>query len=207
MIRVFIADDHAIVRTGLRFALARDPALRIVGEAEEGMGLFKAIAATDPHVLIQDVNMPGVPDPATLVHKLAERYPHLRILVYTAYGDPHLARLLIHAGAAGVVPKDDSNAKLIEAIHAVATGAIWVAPQFIEAVEGLPYEALTARETEVLELLGRGLQPEQIAEQLSISLATVRGHLRNIYPKIGANSMIEAALYAARWRGVRPILQ
>lgn len=203
MIRVVVADDHAMVRTGLRYTFEEAAGIELVAEVEEGDRIVEVLTETPADVLIFDLNMPGIVSPSARVKKILAAHPDLQIVVYSAHSDRDLARLLIQAGARGVVPKSDSNQVLMEVIERVTAGELCIAPSLEEPPGSNPtHEPLTPREMEVLDQLGQGFTPEEIAERMDISLGTVRAHLRNAYPKVGVERLSQAALYAARRRGL-----
>lgn len=203
MIRVVVADDHAIVRTGLRYTFEDAAGIDLVAEVDDGERIVEVLNATPADVLIFDLNMPGIVSPSARVQTILAAHPDLHIVVYSAHSDRDLARLLIQAGARGVVPKSDSNQVLIEVIERVMAGELCIAPSLAGTPESDPtHEPLTPREAEVLDQLGQGFTPKEIAERMDISLGTVRTHLRNAYPKVGVERLSQAALYAARQRGL-----
>lgn len=202
--KIIIADDHAIVRVGVRYALEGLPTIRLVGEAEDFDVLLGMLEAAQPDLVLLDINMPGaLTSPVDRVRYLCNRYPTLHVIIYTAYGDAHIANLLIKVGAAAVVRKDQSNDELVAAIQRVVQGD--QIPAVIRERNDDYEPSLTPREFEVLLELSRGATPDEIAASLNISPHTLRKHLQNIYPKLRVSGITEAALYAAQWRGIAPL--
>lgn len=215
-IRVLVADDHPILRDGIKYHIDKDQELVWVGEAENGVELFEKVAELLPDVLILDLSMPEFSSPVQDVRSLSKQYPKMRILVLTVYEDVELAASLIQAGARGYIVKDTLTKTLIVAIKEIAKGGIWLAPQVADALTHRNQQQvqkpsvlpkltpplavpLTDREMEVLLLLKEGLSTTEMAKKLSIAKSTVKTHLKNIYPKIGVNSRTQAALYATRF--------
>jgi len=202
-LKLLIADDHPIVLTGLRALIAEEPDLTVVAEVSNGRAIPDLIAVHRPDILILDLNMPG-PNPIHLVQTLRRTWPELAIIALTMHDDPELVRGILMAGASGYVLKDEVPADLIEAIRTVADVGSWVTPSLVSALtpagqavrgptHGLP---LTPRETEVLGLVGQGLNNQQIADHLYISPHTVQNHLGSLYAKLGVDSRVKLARIA-----------
>ena len=205
-IRVFIADDHPIVRRGLRELLKSDPRLICVGEATTGRGLASAVATVKTRVLMLDLSMPDFTDPAGFVKELAIEQPDVKVLVLTSYDNKEWILDLLQAGASGYLLKDEIEDGLIWALHRVAQGQNYYSQnvsqlmlhQFIEPTPPKPKRCneLTKREIEVLRLIGRRLSNQEIAEQLHISPFTVRSHITNINSKLDLDSRLKTIEYA-----------
>ncbi len=210
-LKLVIADDHSIVRTGVQALIAQESDLTIVAEVSEGWSIPSLVAEQRPDILILDLNMPG-PNPIHLIRELRQTHPGLAIIALTMHDDPEWVRGALRAGAAGYVLKDEASAELIKAIRTVADGGSWVTPSLAsalvsdnpavwEAVRDLP---LTRREREVLALVGQGLSNREIAERLCISPYTVQNHLGNLYAKLGVDSRVKLARIAME-RGLCPV--
>lgn len=206
-IRVFLTDDHAIVRQGIRALLATEPDIEVVGEAADGREAVRGIAATEPDVVLMDLMMPEM-DGIEAIQQVRARQPQARILVLTSFQSDDKVFPAIKAGALGYLLKDSSPDDLLRAIRQVHRGesslhpmiALRVLQEFSRPAGGdsaLP-EPLTAREVEVLQQVARGLSNQQIAERLVISEATVRTHVSNILGKLQLASRTQVALYALR---------
>jgi two-component system response regulator NreC len=205
MIRVLIADDHSIVRAGLRALLGSEPSMELVGEAAGGYEAIELIEKTAPDVLVLDVSMPDL-DGVAVTKKIKPRFPDLRILILTLHEDEALLKEAIKAGASGYILKRAAEAELISAIHVIMRGDVYVDPSMVRALLGdtikptakplASTEALTPRETEVLKLIVEGYINRQIGEELSISVRTVEGHRANISEKLGLHSRVEFVRYA-----------
>ncbi len=205
-IRVLIVDDHAVVREGLRSYLELQDGIEVVGEAVDGEA---AIAETDrlrPDVVLMDLVMP-VLDGAGAMKALRLRLPGVRVIVLTSFtGDDRLLPA-IQAGAAGYLLKNVQPAELARAVRAAAAGQALldpaVAARLVAAIAGdgggAPrVDPLTAREREVLALIGRGLSNKRIARELDIAEKTVKTHVGHLLAKLGCADRTQAALYAVR---------
>ncbi|MDH7486631.1 MAG: response regulator transcription factor [Anaerolineae bacterium] len=205
MIRVLIADDHAIVRTGLRALIASEPSLELAGEATGGYEAIELVGKTRPDVLLLDLSMPDL-DGIAVTRKLKPQAPDLRILILTIHEDEALLREAIRVGASGYILKRAAEAELLSAIRIVMRGDLYVDPALLRSLlletekaaasERRPVEALTPRETEVLKLIVQGYTNRQIAEELCISVRTVEGHRANLSEKLGLRSRVELVRYA-----------
>ncbi len=205
-IRVVIADDHAIVRSGIRALLATEPDIVVVGEAADGDESVVAAEQLRPDVILMDLVMPES-DGITAIRQIAASLPHVRILVLTSFAGDDQVFPAIKAGALGYLLKDTGPEDLVRAIRQVYRGESSLHPQIARKVlrelarpaERPPTpEPLTAREVAVLRLVARGLSNGQIAEQLGISEPTVRTHMSNILSKLHLATRIQVALYALR---------
>lgn len=205
-IRVVLADDHPVVRAGIKTMLEKEPDLCVVGEIEEGAQVEALTRHWQPDVLVLDVNMPGL-DPVAATRRLKEQCSALHILVLTAYDDDAYVTGLLSAGATGYLLKEEALETLVAAIRAVARGESWLSQRIasrlarkaIARAEGTPEPGpLTPREREVLRLLALGLNNEEIAERLVITRRTVQNHVSSIYGKLELASRAEAVLYAIR---------
>jgi DNA-binding NarL/FixJ family response regulator len=204
-IRVFIADDHPVVRAGVVGLLGREPDIEVVRETGDGGGVERLVAETAPDVLVLDVNMPGL-DPIAVTRRLMAGSPGLRVLVLSAYSDEAYVTGLLSAGATGYVLKDEALESLVGAIRAVARGESWLSQRIagqlarkaIAPKRSGHADALSEREREVLRLLALGLANDGIADALFISKRTVQNHVSNIYAKLELGSRAEAVLYAIR---------
>jgi DNA-binding NarL/FixJ family response regulator len=205
-IRVLLADDHPLVRAGIRATLLAEGGVELVGEATTGDEAQQLCRELAPDVLLLDLNMPG-PAPVELMALLREACPVTRVLVLTAYDDDAYVRAVAGAGAAGYVLKDDATEALVRAIRAVMQGDTWFSHTIMERlVRGDPRPApptaeappLTNRELEVLHLVVDGKTNQEIAIVLGISTKTVEKHLGEIFTRLGVASRVEAAVQAVR---------
>lgn len=201
-IRILIADDHSVVRQGLKMFLALDPELEVIGEAENGAEAVRLAGELQPDVVLMDLLMP-VMDGITAIENIRATLPDIEVLAVTSVLEDTAVIRAIRAGAIGYMLKDTQADELCRAIKAAAAGQVQLSPEAasrllreVRAPESP--EALTDRETDVLRLLARGLANKEIAQELSIGEKTVKTHVSHILSKLGVSSRTQAALYAAR---------
>ena len=205
-IRILIADDHAVVRRGLRAFLDTEPDMEVVGEASDGVEAVDQAIELKPDVILLDMVMPKKNGP-DVIADIKGQNPDARILVLTSYAQDHLVFPAIKAGALGYLLKDSSPRDLIQAIRDVHQGASSLHPSIARMLIGelsqpssLPPtdDPLTSREVEVLKLVAQGLSNEDIAKSLVISDRTVDKHIGNFLEKLHLANRTQAALYALR---------
>jgi DNA-binding NarL/FixJ family response regulator len=203
-IRILLADDHPVVRDGLRGMLAGEDGFQVVGEAASGA---EAVAVCDrerPDVVLMDLQMPEM-DGATATAEITARFPETRVLVLTTYDTDADILRAVEAGATGYLLKDTPRERLFPAIQAAARGETVLAPavatRLVSRMRRPAEETLTAREVEVLELVARGSSNADIAAALFISEATVKTHLLHSFAKLGVDDRT-AAVVAALERGI-----
>lgn len=208
-VRVLLADDQALIRSGFRSILSHAPDIEIVGEAADGAEAVRLARALRADVVIMDIRMPGVDGiEATrqLCHGARDAAPH--VLIVTTYADDEYVFESLRAGASGFLLKDATAEELVHGIRLVAEGNGLLSPAVTrEVIEhfaraaarpfaGLPAEALTAREAEVLALVARGLSNAEIADALTVSEPTVKTHVAHILAKLGLRNRVQAVVYA-----------
>ena len=210
-IKVFIADDHALLRDGLRAVLERHPGLEVVGEAGDGREAVKRIEETLPDVVIMDIAMPGL-NGLEATRQIRKILPRTKILVLSMYDDQDYIYDLLRAGASGYMLKGSNAADLVTAIESVARGGTFLNPivagRVVEGFVGRGEEArgasgasettLTAREREVLQLVAEGHGTAQIAAKLGISPKTVETHRSNIAAKLDIRDVPGLVKYAIK---------
>ncbi len=207
MIRVLIADDHPVVRAGLRQIVADEPSLQIVGEVADGDELVTWLAATEVDILLLDVSMPGVPFLTVLRH-LRSKYPRLRVLILTMHSEDQYALRALRCGAAGYVTKERSPEELIDAIKEVVRGAKYVTTTFAQKLASMlaahythaPHEILSDREHEVLCRLGAGKRVQEVAAELKLSPKTISTYRTRILRKMGLQTSAELIRYTLQQR-------
>ena len=198
LIRILLADDHKIVRDGLKRILAATGDLEVAAEAGDGDELLRLVKANDYDVVVVDMSMPGLAGLA-LIKRLKDEKPKLRILVLSMHGEHQYAARALKAGAAGYLNKDSAGEMLVGAIRKIAAGGMHIgeaAAAGLVASERAPHEALSDREFEVLRLLVEGLGPTEIGERLHLSVKTVSTHKTHILDKLGLGSTAELVRYA-----------
>jgi len=204
-ITVLIADDHTVVRQGIRVLLSLQEDIEVVGEASEGGEAVELASALAPDVLLLDLKLPGVDGLAALAD-LRDRGVTSKVLVLTSVTDPASVMVAMRAGAAGFLYKDVDPDALVRAVRSVHDGHTVLAPEAAAALLRSPgragavagLDALTAREREVLAQLAEGRSNRQIARLLQMSEKTVKTHVSSVLAKLGVADRTQAALYAVR---------
>jgi DNA-binding NarL/FixJ family response regulator len=213
-VRVFVVDDHTVVRRGLRAYLEMVEDMEVVGEAADGREALEGIAALvaagrPPDVALMDLVMPGM-DGVTATAAINDRYPEMEVVAMTSFTQADLVHGALQAGAAGYLLKDAEADEVASAIRAACRGEVHLDPAIAKqltrslvAPQPQMVSALTDREREVLVLVAQGLSNQQIADSLVISERTARTHVSNILSKLGVASRTQAALLAIR-EGIAP---
>lgn len=205
-IRVLIADDHAIVRSGIRALLETVDSIEVVGEAADGRQAVAAVARQQPDVVLMDLEMP-VMDGIETIRQVMAQWPETRILVLTSFATDDRVLPAVKAGALGYLLKDSEPDALIQAIRQVHRGESSLHPKIARklmqelsrpSAQPTTADPLTTREVEVLQVVAQGLSNQEIADKLVISEATVRSHISNILSKLHLASRTQVALYALR---------
>jgi DNA-binding NarL/FixJ family response regulator len=192
-VRVVIADDHPIVRSGIRDMLDGADGITVVGEATCGPEALEQVEETHPDVLLLDVEMPELSG-VEVAQRLQERSHPVRLLALSSYDDQEYVQGLLDGGASGYLTKENAPELIVEAVRAVADGEVrWFVQPSVNASAD---PDLTFREKEILRHIAKGYSNDGVAEQLGISESTVRTHATNIYRKIGADSAREAIAWA-----------
>ncbi len=204
MIRLLIADDHPVVRTGLKGMLAGEADLEVVGEARDGREAVDRAAALEPDVVLMDLRMPNL-DGVAATEILRARQPSIQILILTTYDTDNDILRALDAGAIGCILKDTPREELFRAIRAAARGESALAPsvltRLMSRMRAPAAETLSGREIEVLALVARGAANKEVARQLYISETTVKTHLAHIFTKLGVDDRT-AAVTVALDRGI-----
>ena len=202
-IRVLIADDHGVVREGLRTYLQLQDGLEVVGEAGDGEEAVREAERLRPDVILMDLVMPKL-DGVGAMRELRERLPRTRVIVLTSFADDERLLPAVRAGAAGSLLKNVQPAELARAVRLAHAGETLldpsVATRLVDAIAEAPAERaqLTPREEEVLALIARGLSNKRIAFQLGLSEKTVKTHVAHVLSKLGVADRTQAAVYAVR---------
>ena len=206
--RVLLADDHAVVREGIREFLEEAGDIEVIAEANDGAEALRLVDEYRPDVAVLDIRMPEMTG-VEATHRIKTEFPGVRVLILTSYDDDPYVFALLQAGADGYVLKTAGADELARAVHTVRQGEAALSPEIAskvirQATTGRPegaagqVEGLTTRELDVLRLAARGLTNRAIGHELSISHRTVQGHLQTIYGKLGVNSRTEAVTEALR---------
>ncbi len=202
--RVLLADDHAVVRSGIANAIADLPGIVVVGEVGDGPALHAALAELQPDCLLLDITMPGF-EPIADIGMIRMRYPGLKILVVSAYDDDVYVQGLLGAGVNGYHLKDQPLSDLRLAVQRVLAGERWICSPLVDKLVRLheqPAPALTARQRELLGYLEEGLDNVAIARRSGLSVKTVENHLTRLYRHLGVQSRLEAVRYIHQHPGL-----
>jgi two-component system, NarL family, response regulator NreC len=201
-IRLVLADEHAVVRTGLRLLLDGEEGMEVVAEAGDAESALRAVLGYKPDVLVLDLNMPGELSSLEALPGVAERSPDTRTVVLTMQEDPEFARRALRAGAAAYVLKEAADAELVEAVRRAAVGGNYLNPSLGAKLAAAPPPAagnpddLSAREVEVLRLIALGHTNAEIGEQLFLSIRTVETHRAHVQQKLRRSTRAELVRYA-----------
>jgi NarL family two-component system response regulator LiaR len=206
VVRVLIADDQTLFRSGLARLLEEDPRITLVGQAVDGLDATSKVALLKPDVVLMDLKMPGL-DGAEATRRILEEHPEVKVLILTTFDADNYVLQALRAGASGYILKDAEPAAIASSIMAVLTGervmAGAVANRVLDLLTGAStpkefYDGLTGREIEILKLMATGKANKQIAFNLKISEKTVRNHISHIYEKLHIYDRAQAVLYAVR---------
>lgn len=207
MIRVLIADDHAIVRTGVRHVLSSTTGISVAGEASTAQELFGLVRKKDFDVVLLDITLPDKSG-LEVIKELKRQQPDVAVLVYTMHPEDLFGMRALRAGAAGYLTKDNPPAELVKAIRKVASGSRYISPALTEELafpgesrlERPPHLALSDREYQVIRLLASGKAVTEIAQELRLSVKTVSTYRTRILEKMGMRNNAELIQYAIRNR-------
>lgn len=203
MIKVLLADDHAIMRDGLKEILTTVDGFELIGEAANGNEVMQTLHHMKPDLLMMDMNMPGISG-ISLIERVKNLYPKLPVLVLTMLDDEQIALRALKSGANGYITKDRPAAELVTALRKVAAGGRYVDPGLAEkmvfnnAETNLPHTKLSNREMDVFRMLVQGRTLNDIAAELFISSKTVSSHKAHLLEKMGVNNMAELVRYAVQ---------
>lgn len=210
-IRLLIADDHALIRDGLRKILSLQEGLEVVAEAPDGEVAYKLAGELTPDIILMDINMPNV-NGIEATRRIKADFPHIGIIALTIHDDEEYVYELVKVGVSAYVLKDIESDSLVETIRAVFRGETVFHPRITQKLLGefqritkknLETESLSRRELDVLMLIARGKSNKEIGEELYISEKTVKNHITNIFRKIEVTDRTQAALYAVKNRMVK----
>jgi DNA-binding NarL/FixJ family response regulator len=207
--RVVVADDHALVRSGLRVLLERNQEFEVVGEASDGVEVLKVVDKNRPDILLLDLGMPHLNGIDT-AQRLHETVPDLKVIIVSMHSDEAYVLRALKAGVRGYVLKQSSETDVVEALRAVQAGHAYFSPEvsklladdFVRDLKSRnitdPYDTLTFREKEVMQLLAEGKSNKDIASALDVSLSTIESHRHSIFQKLNIHAIAELVLYAVR---------
>jgi two-component system response regulator NreC len=208
-IRVLLADDHGVLRKGVRFLLEQDPAIEIAGEAVDGHQAVRMAGELHPDVVIMDIAMPGL-NGIEATAQIAKNNPHTGVIILSMYSDEEYLLRALSVGAKGYLLKDSAEADLLRAVKSVAARRPFFSPAVVEVLlddyvqrlqrEGVTdsYDLLTEREKEVLQLLAEGKTNKEAASILGVGVSTIESHRTNLMQKLGLHNIAEIVLYAVK---------
>lgn len=210
IIRVFIADDHFVVRQGLKHIISQNPDMEVVGEAENGNQVLERLRDLEADVVLMDIEMPGKNGWEVML-QLKSMRPELGVLILSIFPEDHYGLRLIKAGAAGYLAKSSAPDQFAQAIRKVAAGGKFVSSSLAEKVieeldrdsDKLPHEYLSEREFQVFCMIAGGKKMKEIADELSVSITTISTHRANIMEKMGMKNNAELIHYALK-NGILP---
>lgn len=201
LIRILIVDDHAVVRSGLSKFLLVNRDLELIGEASDGSEAIQMVALHKPDVVLMDLMMPGV-DGITATREIRQKYPTTQVIALTSFSEQAMVQGALQAGAVGYLQKNVSASELAGAIRSAHCGRVTLSSEAAQVLAQsvtqppIPVNDLTHRERDVLKLMVEGLNNNEIAERLVVSLGTVKFHISNIFQKLGVDSRVEAVKLA-----------
>lgn len=208
-IRILLADDHTVMRAGLRLLLERQPDLVVVGEAEDGRRTVELVETESPDVVVMDIAMPGL-NGIEATRQIAGKRPEVSVVILSMHSDESYVMRALKAGAKAYLLKDSAESDLIRAVRAVREGKSFFSPaiskmlledyvrQIEQRGEEDSYELLTTREREILQLLAEGKSNKDVANLLNLSIYTVETHRSHILQKLGLHTVPDLVLYAVR---------
>jgi DNA-binding NarL/FixJ family response regulator len=201
---IFLADDHAVMREGLKMLINSQPDMEVIGEAGDGRMALARVAELRPDVAVLDISMPEM-NGATVAQRIKETCPHVRIAVLTVQQDRVYVRQLLSAGATGYILKLARPTDFLQAIRTVAAGGMYIHPGAADAAgpavttsEPLHHQRveLTARETELLQLVARGFNNKEISERMEVTVKTVETYKARVMEKLGFRSRVQVIQFA-----------
>ena len=211
-IKILLAENHIVVRECIRELIQRDPDMKVIGEADDGIQAIQMCGKLRPDIVVMDIVMPNL-NGIEATRQIKEKYPDISVLVLTAYDDDQYIFDLLEAKAAGYLLKTVRSQELIYTIRAIYSGESMLQPAIARKVierynaaispdsKGLT-QPLTKKEMDVLKLAARGITNEQIAEELNLKVLTVRGQMKKIFRKLNVSSRTEAVMYAMKKRWI-----
>lgn len=208
MIRIVLADDHDVVRSGFKLILEKDPEIIVVGEAAEGGQAYATVARERPDILLLDISMPPGQSGLTACKDITRDFPNTKVIIVTMFAEPEYLYYTLKGGAKGYLIKSATAPELLGAIHTVHEGGSYIHAKMTEAItKGMSQEEreemaslqkLSSRELEILQLLAKGHTNKEISEQIFLSVKTVEAHRAKIYAKLGLKSRADLVDYALR---------
>lgn len=207
MINVILADDHEVVRTGIKLLLEADPDIAVVAEAAEGTQAYSLVAQHKPQVLLLDISMPPGQSGLVACEKVARDFPDTKVIILTMFAEPEYLLYTLRGGAAGYVLKNSTPEQLRQAVHDVTAGGSYIHPTMASLLakharnpeaNDPSFQQLSSRELEILQLIARGHTNKEIGERMFLSVKTVEAHRSKIFKKLHLKTRADAVDYALR---------
>ncbi len=207
MIDVILADDHDVVRTGIKLLLEADPEIKVIDEAADGSQAYSLVAKHKPNILLLDISMPPGQSGLVACKKITKDFPDTNVIILTMFAEPEYLLYTLRGGAAGYVLKNSTPEQLRQAVHEVANGGTYIHPSMTELLakhigdsdsHSPSFQQLNARELETLQLIAHGFTNKEIAERMFLSVKTVEAHRSKIYKKLGLKTRADAVNYAIK---------
>ncbi len=203
-VKVVVADDHTLVRQSLVKLVNSEDGFHVVADVERGEPIIDLVRHHDADLVLLDVNMPDI-DGIQVATKLRKEFPNVKILFLTMHDDDATIRRAVSLGADGYVSKSASTEELLQALEAVGEGGTFLSPAIARRVMDMaggrgdsPANQLTERELEILQLMATGARPQEMADELFLSVKTIKNHLTNVYAKLGVSTAAQAVAEAYR---------
>ncbi len=209
MLRILIADDHQIVRRGLRMTIEAEKDMQVAADAENGSQVLSLIKKHKPDIVLMDMQMPEM-DGVDALKQLRVEFPALPVLILTTFSDDAHVYAALRAGASGFLLKEMNGDELVSAIRGAAQGKPQLHPEIARRLMARapmpddPFESLTERERDILKLIAKSMSNKEIASQLFLTEMTVKGYVSDLFAKLGVNDGTQAALMAVRFGLVKP---
>jgi NarL family two-component system response regulator LiaR len=200
-IKILLVDDHAVVRSGLSKFLLVNKDFKLIGEASDGAEAVSMASLHKPDVILMDLSMPGM-DGIAATREIKKKYPSIKVIALTSFSDQNMVQGALQAGANGYLQKNVTAAELAAAIRGAHEGKMTLSPEAVQALANstaqpqIAGNTLTERELDVLRYMVEGMNNNEIAEKLVISLGTVKFHVSNIFQKLGVDNRVEAVKMA-----------
>ena len=207
MIDVILADDHDVVRTGIKLLLEADPEIKVIDEAADGSQAYSLVAKHKPSILLLDISMPPGQSGLVACKKITKDFPDTNVIILTMFAEPEYLLYTLRGGAAGYVLKSSTPEQLRQAVHEVANGGTYIHPSMTELLakhigdsdsHSPSFQQLNARELETLQLIAHGFTNKEIAKRMFLSVKTVEAHRSKIYKKLGLKTRADAVNYAIK---------
>ena len=208
MIRVVLADDHEVVRSGFKLILEKDPQMKVVGEAAEGTQAYAVVAREKPDVLLLDLSMPPEQSGLVACEEISRDFPNVKIIILTMYEEPEYLYYTLRSGAKGYIVKSASSDEFLSAIHTVVEGGSYIHPRMAAILtryvseggrpDGTVLQQLSPRELEILQLLAKGFTNREISQKIFLSVKTIEAHRAKIYQKLNFKTRADLVDFALK---------